>query len=125
MIYAVIAATSCFGIALYQWQVNRRVQSPLVRADISNWLVNGLISVEVGLAFALVFAIKKTPWAGFIPYADPTLPLILVAVALPIPLKTIAINLKQLLLGAPQAPIQAHIRGCKSSKSNVIVSKIN
>ncbi len=110
ILYAIIAATSCLIVAVYQFQVNKKVNSPLVRVDAVNWLVNGLISLSVGLTFGLVLVIKDTAWAGFIPYADPTLVIILVVFSFPIPAKTIVTSIHQLLLGAPHPETQAQFR---------------
>ncbi len=110
ILYAIIAATSCLSVAVYQFQVNRRVNSPLIRVDAVNWLINGVISLSVGLTFGLVLVMKDTVWAGFIPFADPTLVIILVVISFPIPVKTIVKSVHQLLLGAPDTQTQAQLR---------------
>lgn len=110
MIYAAIAATSCLLITLYQWRVSQKINSPLLRVDTKNWLVNGLISLSVGLAFAIASWIENTSLAWFVPYTDPTLTLLIVTLSLPIPLKTIGSNLYQLLWGAPTSERQLQIK---------------
>lgn len=110
ILYAIIAAASCLGVAVYQFQANKTVNSPLIRVDAMNWLINGLISLSVGLTFGLVLLIKDTAWAGFIPYADPSLVIVLVVVSFPIPAQTIVASIHQLLLGAPRPESQAELR---------------
>lgn len=112
MIYAAIAATSCLLITLYQWQVNQNIQSILLRVDIKNWLVNGLISLSVGLAFTIASWIQDTSLAGFIPYVDSSLTLLVVIFSLPMPLKIVISNLHQLLWGAPSSQRQNQIQCC-------------
>jgi predicted Co/Zn/Cd cation transporter (cation efflux family) len=110
MIYAIIASVSCLATAFYQFQVNRTVNSLLLRVDAANWFINGLISLSVGLTFGLVLVISDTPLAGFAPFADPVLVLILVIVAIPVPIKTILGSIHQLLLGAPHPQTQAQLQ---------------
>lgn len=110
IIYSVIAATTCLLITLYQWKVNQKAQSILLQVDIKNWLLNGLISLSVGLAFTIAGWIQNTPLAGLVPYIDSILVLIVAGLTLPMPLKVVILNLRQLLWGAPSSERQTQIK---------------
>jgi predicted Co/Zn/Cd cation transporter (cation efflux family) len=109
VIYTAIAATTCLGIALVHNIIANKTNSPLVRVDAKNWLINGGISLSVGIVFTVITIIKNTPLSWFADYADPTIVVVLVLLALPIPIKVILDSLTQLLLGAPGAELQKRI----------------
>ena len=60
IVYAAIAMTGCLSLAVVQRAMLRRVASPLIEVDAKNWLVNGLISSVVGLAFLLAYLLGGT-----------------------------------------------------------------
>ena len=110
IIYAAIAATGCLIIAFIQRNIAKKNNSPMVQVDSQNWLINGTISLSVGIAFIIVSFIEKTSWSGFVPYADPTLVTVLVSITLPVPIKIIIESLNQLLLGSPSLVVRQQIR---------------
>ncbi len=81
----------------------------MIEVDAKNWLVNGLVSLSVGIAFTVIIFIKNTPLSWFIPYADSTLVIIIVLITIPVPIKVIIQSLKQLLLASPSTNIQQNI----------------
>ena len=110
VIYAIIAATGCLITALIQRKLEQKTQSVMLHVDGKNWMINGLISLSVGIAFSLVNLIKNTNFAWFVPYADSTIVALIVCITLPVPMQLIGKNLHQLLLGAPKKEIQDRIR---------------
>ncbi|MBW4562563.1 MAG: cation transporter [Mojavia pulchra JT2-VF2] len=109
VIYAAIAASGCLLIAIIQNIIARKTGSPIVSVDSKNWMINGLISLSVGVVFSIVALIKNTSFAWFVPYADPTIVTILVLLSFPIPAKIVLESLNQLLLGAPNLELQKRI----------------
>ncbi len=109
VVYAIIAASGCLIIALVQNRIGQRTNSAMVIVDSQNWLINGLISMSVGIAFGLVVLIKGTSFDWFIPYSDSAIVIILVVVTIPVPIKIILENVNQLLLGAPSSEIQKQL----------------
>ncbi|OUL36979.1 cation transporter [Nostoc sp. T09] len=109
VIYAVIAAFTCLIISITHTVIAKKTGSPIVRVDAKNWMINGIIGLSVGIVFSIVTLIKQTSFAWFVPYADPTIVIILVLLTVPIPAKVILESLNQLLLGAPQAALQKRI----------------
>lgn len=119
VIYAAIAASVCLFIAVVQLQISKKVRSSLLRVDAVNWMINGLISLTVGLVFSLAIVLQKTSFSWLTPYADPLLVIVLVLVTLPIPLKIIVKSTRQLLLGSPQLDLQQKIRAVFEHSANV------
>lgn len=110
LVYAVIVATSCFVVFAVLTRVARKTGSSLVKVDAKNWLLDGLITVAVLIGFLLAYLIEGTRWEWIIPYADPAVVLVLVALSLPIPYLIIRDGVRELLLGAPDAEIQHQLR---------------
>lgn len=109
-IYAWIAAAGCFTIAVSQRALSRRTGSPLLSVDSKNWLIDGLMSVAVGVAFLVAVFLVDTSWAYLLPYADPAVVIILVVLSLPIPFKIIRDNWNQMLGRAPDKALQQKAR---------------
>ncbi|MTJ46743.1 cation diffusion facilitator family transporter [Dolichospermum sp. UHCC 0259] len=120
VIYTAIAAFTCLSIALVQNIIAKKTGSPLVRVDAKNWLINGGISLSVGIVFTVITLIKNTPLNWFVDYADPTIVVVLVLLAFPIPVKVILESLNQLLLGAPGADLQKRISDIIDVASNQV-----
>jgi predicted Co/Zn/Cd cation transporter (cation efflux family) len=105
-IYAWIAAAGCFAIAVSQRVLAKKTSSPLLAVDSKNWLIDGLMSVAVGIAFLVAVLLVDTSYAHLLPYADPAVVIILVILSLPIPFTIIRDNWRQMLGRAPGESVQ-------------------
>ncbi len=110
VIYAIIAASGCLIIAITQHIIGKKTGSTMVIVDSQNWLVNGLISMSVGVAFGIVVFIKGTSLDWFVTYSDSTIVIMLVLASIYVPIKIIWESAHQLLLGAPNSHIQRQIK---------------
>ena len=111
VVYAVIAAAGCLAIAAVQHRIARKTASPLVAVDSKNWLIDGLISGAVALAFLVVVALGDGPLAAFTPYADPAVVVLLSILTAPIPIGIMRTNWRQLLGRAPDKDVLEEARG--------------
>jgi predicted Co/Zn/Cd cation transporter (cation efflux family) len=111
VVYGALAASGCFMVSFRLRRAARHAASPLLRVDADNWFLNALLSTGVGLSFVFAYAIQSTRLSHWVPYVDPVLVTVLVLVAVPGPLRTLADNLSQVLMAAPEPGIQADIRG--------------
>lgn len=109
VIYAVIAASVGLTISVSQTIIAKKTGSSIVRVDAQNWMINGFISLCVGMAFGIVTVIQNTSLSWFVPYADSALVTVLVILAFPMPVKVVMESVKQLLLGAPEPDMQKRI----------------
>jgi cation diffusion facilitator family transporter len=110
VIYAIIAAGGCLIIALFQINIAKKTNSPLVRVDAKNWLIDGILSLTLGLAFGIVVFIKNTHAEWFLDYIDPTIVIVLVLITISIPIKIIISNLKIFLFAAPNSEQRKRIK---------------
>jgi len=108
--YAALAALGCGLLALMQSRFAKQCHSQLLDLDAKNWLIDGLVSGAVAVAFGAMLLLARSPWSAFIPYADPVIVILLVLSILPIPLQTIWQNWLQLAGRAPAAEDQAELR---------------
>ncbi len=109
-LYAVFGASVCLLIAWRQRKVAGKSGSPLVEVDAKGWFIDGLITSAVCVGFLIVILIERTPYANLVPYADPVLVIALVLGSAPLPYSVIRGNLKELLMGAPEPPLQDELR---------------
>lgn len=109
-VYAWIAAAGCFTVAIRQRVLARRTGSPLLAVDSKNWLIDGFMSVAVGVAFLVAILLVDTSYAYLLPYADPAVVIVLVVLSLPIPFKIIRDNWNQMLGRAPDESLQEKAR---------------
>lgn len=110
VVYAIIAALGCLFIAISQHSIAQKIGSSMIIVDAKNWLVNGLISLSVGIAFSIIAFIQGTSWSGLVPYADPIIVTFLVLITLPVPIKIVIESANQILLGAPNSEIQKQLQ---------------
>jgi cation diffusion facilitator family transporter len=106
VVYALIALAGCLAISLAQRRLARRTDSPLLEVDSRNWLIDGLMSGAVAVAFLAVVLVEGSSWAWITPYADPVVVIALALLSLPIPLGIVRANWGQLLGRAPAPDVQ-------------------
>ena len=109
-VYAWVAAGGCFVIAVSQQSLARRTASPLLAVDSKNWLIDGLMSVAVGVAFLVAVFLADSPYDRLLPYADPAVVIVLVILSLPIPFTIIRDNWRQMLGRAPGEAVREKAR---------------
>lgn len=123
LIYAVLVGIACFVVAIYLRAMAKKTQSPLVELDAKNWIIDGLLTVAVLIAFTATIFIEKSDYAWMAVYADPTIVAILVVLTLPVPYIAIRDNLKQLLLAAPSKEMQAKVNELLAPELGTIESE--
>jgi cation diffusion facilitator family transporter len=111
LLYAVLVVAACFLIAWGQRHAATKTGSPLVEVDAKGWVLDGLITSAVCVAFIILVLIEKTAWSVYTPYADPLIVILLVVFSAPIPINIVRSNVRELLLAAPDAELQTKIRG--------------
>lgn len=85
--YAGLVAAICFGMWWWMRGAAERIDSGLVRLDVTSWLMSALITSALFLAFGVAFWMKGTPLERFLPYVDPAILALLSLLILPMPLK--------------------------------------
>lgn len=101
--YAVLATALCSLTAWWLQRRRREVDSPLLHADVQNWVLDALISGTVLLAFCLVPVFQTLGWPEAVPYIDPVLVAAVVIICLGVPVRMAKQAMLELLNRAPPA----------------------
>jgi cation diffusion facilitator family transporter len=110
LVYAAIASIACFAIAAIERRIAEKTHSPLLEVDVKNWTLDAVVNTGVGVAFLLALGMAGTRWSAAVPYVDPALLTLLVALLIWVPLKTVKDNVLELLQNAPDQATQEEVR---------------
>jgi predicted Co/Zn/Cd cation transporter (cation efflux family) len=91
---------SC-GILLVLSKQNKKLDSPLVQAEVSAWLIDSVASIGLAIAFLLPAVVHNGWMQGFSPYLDQVVAIVLSAFILPMPIRMAISGLRDLFLIAP------------------------
>lgn len=109
VIYGGISTLGCIVIATYLWRGAKRTGSVLVELDARAWIVDTLLSAAVLISFVGGYAASGSRFTPYVDYLDPLLVTILCLVSLPIPLKILRHNGREVLLFAPDTALQQQV----------------
>lgn len=109
VVYGGISTVGCIVIAVYLLRAAKRSGSVLVELDARAWVVDALLSAAVLISFAAGFLVSNTQFSHYVDYLDPMLVTVLCLVSLPIPLKILQQNGREVLLFAPDAALQQQV----------------
>lgn len=109
VIYGILSTLGCLGFALYLRRAAARTGSVLVALDAKAWIVDTLMSGAVLVSFCAGYFIARSPYAGYVDYLDPALVTVLCLLALPIPLRVLVQNGREVLLFAPDRALQDQV----------------
>ena len=99
--YAVVVSVVCFSMYLIEKRVNRRVNSEFLRIDTQSWLMAGLITLSLLLAFIAALFMADTPAEPLIPYIDSLLLVLLTLCFMPVPIGIVRRAMSEILIVAP------------------------
>ncbi len=107
--YAAISSVGClsFGGIIYFYA--KKVDSNLAKIDAVDWLFDGMLSLAILAGFTIAYRLQESQWKHLIPYLDPLLVMILVALFIPIPIKIFRANIREVLYLAPSKSLQARL----------------
>jgi predicted Co/Zn/Cd cation transporter (cation efflux family) len=103
--YGIFASAVCWILAMKMHSGVKKSNSPLVKADAENWLVNAAISSSVLLAFAGIFLLRAVDLDHWAPYVDPIVVITLVAISIGVPVRMAWNAVMALLNKAPKPEI--------------------
>ncbi len=100
-IFEVIVGIICLGILILLTKLNHKVDSALVKAEITAWTIDSIASMGLAAAFILPAMIHTNWMTEFAPYLDQVVAIVLSIFILPMPIKTAISGLRDLFLIAP------------------------
>lgn len=110
VLYALFATAACSLTAWVMHRSQRHVNSPLIRADKLNWVVNSVISAAVLAAFCMAMLFEQLGWNNIVPYVDSVLVIAVVVLCLGVPVRMASQALKELLNKTPEEAIAEPVR---------------
>ena len=114
-VFELLSALIIGAVILILRRINKGLRSPIVKTEIDAWMIDMIASVGLGAAFLLPVAIR-TPWmADYSPYLDQVVAILLAAVILPIPVRTVIGGLRDLFLLAPEEATVEEIKEISQS----------
>jgi len=109
VIYSFISFFICTGFGLYMKQVGKRCRSTILPADAQLWIIEGVISLGVFVAFGMSEYISRTHWKPYADYVDPVLCIILGIVLLAKPISLIRDSFYDLVDATPYKGIKDEV----------------
>ena len=105
LLYAVLAATGAGVMAGLQRRAAKKTGSPLLAVDVQNWKIDALLSVGVAVAFLAAFLLRDSRWSEALPYVDPALVTLMVAVMIREPIRIVIESVGELLAISPEESV--------------------
>ncbi len=87
LVYAALVAAICLSMWVWMRRQAERIDSGLVRLDVTAWLMSAVITSALLLAFAVALLIRGTRAAWLLPYVDPGVLALLSLLLLPLPFR--------------------------------------
>lgn len=100
----------CLIIYLLLHYFSRHYASLTIKAEIYIWKLDVISSLGVSIAFFVQMALHRTDYAWLAAYVDPVVAIVMAGLLLVEPIKMIIVNLKSLVLFAPEEEIMDMIR---------------
>lgn len=108
--YGVFATLACALVWAVLARAPGRRASPLVEADVQNWMVNTLVSGGVLAGFCAAWALTRAGREGLAAFVDPALVAGVVLVSLAVPIRMAGEGIAALLNRAPAEAVTGPIR---------------
>ena len=107
--------------------MNRRVDSPLIQAELLGWKIDVCSSIGVAAAFLCASFLSDTPFAWLSPYVDQIIAIVIAMIMLPQPWRMMKDAFRSLILFAPEEAVTpvsyTHlVGGSASSVKNGIIT---
>lgn len=95
--YSILASILGFGLSYILHRMNKTAESSLIDVDLQGWLIGSILSVAVGISFALAIWMQNAGFDHWVAYTDPIVILLLILLMVPIPLKILKENGLQII----------------------------
>jgi predicted Co/Zn/Cd cation transporter (cation efflux family) len=109
VVYIFICLFIYAGIILMLKKCGRRTQSSILDLEIQNWQIDALQTIGIAVSLIIAMILIRIGYTSILPYIDPLIVIALVIISLPITLKVFVMELKRLLLVAPENRIEQEI----------------
>ena len=109
IIYSFVSIFICIGFGLYMRATAKKISSEVLAADSQLWIIEGVVSAGVCLAFALADFISRYHWVRYADYVDPVMCIILCIGLLYKPFQIVAESFRDLVDARPEGVNHKHL----------------
>ena len=109
VIYSFISFFICMGFGMYMKRAGKRCNSTILPADAQLWIIEGIVSLGVFVAFGISGYISQTYWKGYADYIDPVLCIVLAICLLAKPIGIIRDSFYDLVDASPYQNVKDEI----------------
>ena len=102
LVWASIMCVSGMAMAVYMSRLARAQRSILLAVDARGWLMSGLLSLALLVAYGIAVTLDGSSYSHWVPYVDPAVLLCMSLALLPIPLKTLLAAIRDVMEVAPK-----------------------
>lgn len=99
--YSFVSIFICIGFGLYMRRAGRRYGSEVLVADSVLWIIEGVISFAVCVAFGLGLVLQKTSWSEYTDYMDPVMCILISLIFTAKPISILKDSFKDLVDASP------------------------
>lgn len=107
LVYAAVVAAICLGMWAWMRAAGERIDSGLVRLDVKAWLMSGIITSVLLLAFVAAWLMRGTGLEPWLPYVDPAVLAFISLLLLPLPFREARSAFLEIFEVVPRALDQA------------------
>lgn len=101
-----LAGMVAMGMAFYLGKVAAATKSSVLKTAATQWLADGVLSFGILLGFLFGMTMRKLGYEQIAPYVDPAMAVLLALLLMKLPIKSITLNLWELLDAAPAKDVQ-------------------
>lgn len=101
-IYVALAVIGCVLVYVVTKKSSAKTDSDILTAEVKAWLINGVVTGAIGLAFVVTMLIRHTAIGWIDRYVDQVLVILMTLLFIKDPLVLMRNGLRELLLAAPQ-----------------------
>lgn len=102
VLYATVVMAICFGMYVWERRANTDIGSDFIALDVKGWLMSGLITSALFIAFAGGWLLQGSAYEHWTPYVDPLVLAVLAVFILPVPLRVFLKAVSDIFLVAPR-----------------------
>ena len=102
VLYATVVMAICFGMYVWERRANTDIGSDFIALDVKGWLMSGLITSALFIAFAGGWLLQGSAYEHWTPYVDPLVLAVLAIFILPVPLRVFLKAVSDIFLVAPR-----------------------
>lgn len=96
--FGIISGILCGAVWLFEFIIARHIDSDIVRNDSREWLVDFLFSMVTLAGFLALGWLEEPLYSYWARYADSTLVIIMAVTLIPLPVRVVASNIREILL---------------------------